>query len=219
MKQLAIAALAACCVGFAQAVTLDWEWNVSDTSASINKDGVAFSVAIAFESDFDDLAANGNKAILDFTGNGGGQLQFVAFDGGEGGMGLRGPDNKWTASTHSNAFATGRHTVVLNFVPTEGREGNFDIIFYLDGKNAYGNIHDVPLGDAITMTISASSDADRAANVGWTIEGIGIFDGTLTQAQIDAFAESHEIRSIPEPTALALLALGVAGLALRRRAA
>ena len=85
------------------------------------------------------------------------------------------------------------------------------------------------IGDQLVYTLSAAaSQAPGSYNVGninsypalpfYTLDSISGYDVALSADQIAWMAENGTT-VLPEPTALALLALGVAGVALRRRAA
>ncbi len=92
----------------------------------------------------------------------------------------------------SGAFATGEHTLT--------------IVLDLEGKTATVTLDGAGTPLELTFPTNGLSFGDdlvlRTHNQTW---------GSVTNVEV--------AYSVPEPTALALLALGVAGLALRRRAA
>lgn len=210
MRKTFFAALAACCaLGMAQAVTFDWTASAATSGQDFAQSfaaGTSFTVAVVFNGPLDP-ATSGNLLLQVShnpgarpTGSAGPTLAIDQSGAVSVRSGVTVPSNTLDLS----GVTDGRNVFAIT-VKSEAAGVNYDVTFevYLnDGKE--------PL---LSFTHS---------QVGGTVADFEYIRTGLTDATFyygEGIATPDQIAQLPEPTALALLALGVAGLALRRRAA
>ena len=235
MKKMMMALAALCVAGAASAVTVDWTYtNVingagpgSVIPSNSGDVGLAAGNSGTYAAHFTLGATVGNGILFSIGSPNIGKLNtgnryIFSYTNGELTATQRGADGtEATAVTWSSgadvSLAQGEHTLGIAFSRTDGTTCTMTVM--LDGNEVYsGSITIVsgPLGaiawgsDFGTGTGATSVEYNE---IGYYVDKTGTSGGILNADQIAS------IEQVPEPTALALLALGVAGLALRRKAA
>lgn len=208
MKKLTIAAMVAILMTCAaQAVNIAWQTGeiTENTNKELFAAGGAKSVSLVLQIQTR-LEGEGNTPIVSFNGNAGNWGQGILSYGANG----IGANFGFAWSPNHPTSATGKHTVALTF--EKNAEGMLNVHFYVDG-NAMGWQN-----KSVTLDFPSGLTANLMTNDMWTLENVVAYDGVLSADQLAWLAE-HQTAVLPEPTALALLALGVAGVMLRRKAA
>ena len=218
MKTLLVCAASALLACAAQAVTLNW--SVTDFSSGTQNlvggnywAGASYSVCAAMT--VPTLPPSGTSTLF-IVGQGqnfpGGQYNNnnnsiraeVTSDGALNLVVRGGSGAQTTIAVADGLSAGGEHMLAWSLSRTDPAAQS-TVTVYFDGEViSSGTVLDANFWNGPTNALYIGADD--------VLSGLNIYGGVLTEQEGTAW-------TIPEPTALALLALGAAGLALRRRAA
>ena len=214
MKMRLIAAALLCLAGSAQAVMLNW--NDTDVTASsvqtFDWRQGSFSVALAFNLPSLDGAAT---TLLSVDAGSNKNQTFTitkAADSGDVILGMTWDGGTWSKTKDSDemsklggALKKGENLISI---VVDSHDNKVWMNWYINGVFFSGATNSV--GSRFTTDSAAFANVE----LNGVTPGVG---GTLYT--VAGVATKEDIGLLPEPTALALLALGVAGAALRRRVA
>ncbi len=223
-KTLLTAAFAALALSAAHAVSIDWAavdnytagtLGTLPTAIAASGEGTVAAGAIRVVASFADSGAKGNSLFSIGNQDTDSSSPTVWLSGNNLRLGVgentEGTHIEGTDRTISQLTNGDKHELVL---AVERSGASMNVSFFVDG---------VEICSAANLAVSAGWTLDQfvlgnKVNMEEATQGLSISDAQVAfvAASIDDLREAY---SVPEPTALALLALGVAGVALRRRVA
>ncbi len=216
MKKILTLAAVALCAFAAQAVTLKW--------SSLHGDTIPNSVP---NSGATPILSNSTATAVSITcvltlKNVNGQANFMGAKVGTNsdvdtyGFRILSNDTKIYATQNTNTTGNGSYTPTLNtpialtlvfdgtyvgFWANDTRIRLLDYTLPSDPWNVYAGV----------WNNSSYVDQDTIS--------MAVYEGALTAEEVATIASTKNVAALPEPTVLALLALGVAGLTLKRKIA
>lgn len=218
MRRMLFALLCILGASFVQAVTASWTWDSErdgytisgtrgDSSNPLTGTYTNFSLVASFTLSADVIASGGTLFEMSGMGLAEDKTQRLALyvEGGALWLKFVGQNGVDDPSLNSMKISEGlKAGEAYTFAFTRGTNGSNQMMFSLNGASAqsfYTGINYNWAGEMTSLTLDENSMTDFI-----------IYEGKMTDEELSQY-------SVPEPTALALLALGMAGLALRRRVA
>ena len=209
----------------AQAVTMQWQTGADNsiytgkyfaTSGESSTKTLSYAMVVTANAT---AASTGQAAIATLGLWQGGNAHFYMYGSGNalnGHIGvekLNGSKQDWGTTSNTPTLSVGTK-YLLTITIERDANNHATITGYANGVQLFSVLETYNVSNVVVSTFRNDDY--------WTINETAAYEGILTQEEITRMANQMTAvlpTNVPEPTALALLALGVAGVALRRRVA